>query len=494
MLQTKSGVWFDSTADIWSYRDGVNNISLDFGSLVGVSQKYLESAKQVLAWYAQKHSPDHLKNMFTRLQHFILAIARTEVGSIGSADILNYRTLLKPDTAWYVGTLSGLLKKWNQLGYPGVDQDAVLLLKQLRLKGNAKGVSVLTMDTHDGPFTNLEVEAIQSTVNNAYATGAMDSSQFVLVWLYLLLGQRNKQHAALKVSDVIVTQDASGHRKYAIRMPSAKKRTNNPRESSVERPLVEQFGEVLVSYAEGLKLRYASLLPDSSRLPLFISLSAWKEAQPGFEYHRTAVDIGQYLTRTLESLSIVSERTGKPMSISAVRFRRTIGTRAAEEGHGPLVIARLLDHSDIQNVGVYVANSPEIIERIDRAVALEMAPLAQAFEGKLAEEDMRGRDPSKRIIDLRIDRSGESMGACGKSGYCGFNAPIACYTCHNFVAWVNGPHEAVLLYLLRRRENLLATSDKRMAAVNDRTIFAVAAVIQKCQKARPDPAIGTSDV
>jgi hypothetical protein len=182
----------------------------------------------------------------------------------------------------------------------------------------------------------------------------------------------------------------------------------------------------------------------------------------------------------LECLSVRSERTGKPLHVGALRFRRTIGTRAAEEGHGPLVIARLLDHTDTQNVGVYTASSPRIIERIDKAIAMQMAPLAQAFAGVVADGNDGDRDPARRIVDLRIDRSGQAMGECGKHGFCGFNAPIACYTCRNFEAWIDGPHEAVLEHLIARREQLAQTSDLRMASVNDRTILAVAAVVQRC--------------
>jgi hypothetical protein len=81
----------------------------------------------------------------------------------------------------------------------------------------------------------------------------------------------------------------------------------------------------------------------------------------------------------MESLSAISERTGETMKITPTRLRRTRGTRAAMEGHGVLVIAELLDHSDTQNAGVYVEARPEIVERIDKALALHLAPLAQAF-------------------------------------------------------------------------------------------------------------------
>ena len=52
---------------------------------------------------------------------------------------------------------------------------------------------------------------------------------------------------------------------------------------------------------------------------------------------------------------------------------------------------------------------PAILERIDRAIALQMAPLAQAFAGVLIRDESqarRGNDPTSRIsVDLRIDEA-----------------------------------------------------------------------------------------
>ena len=480
LVSTKSGVEFDATADVWTYRDGVNDVYLDFNQLPNSSCEFRESAKSVLSWYAENRSPDHLRNMFRRLHHFLRASTR-EVSSVSDVDLLNYRAGLTKSTGWYLGNFAGFLRKWYRLGYPGVGDDVDLLLKQLRLKGNDKGVAVLTWDVHEGPFTHIETEAIHTALNKAYACGTLSTANYVLAWLYILLGQRNKQHAALKVCDVLVKRDAEGTPTYSILMPSAKKGADYSRADLVERPLVEQFGEVLAAYAESVRTRFEAILPDPSQAPLF-PVSRLARSSPGFEFHRSSTDIGQIATHTFESLGVVSERTGKAMSISAVRFRRTIGTRAAEEGLGPLVIARLLDHTDTQNVGVYSASSPAIIERIDRAIAMDMAPLAQAFEGTLVEG--LGEDKSRRINDLRLDRSGAPMGDCGKHGYCRFNAPIACYTCLSFEAWLNGPHEAVLQHLLDQRDKQLKTLGRRIASINDRTIFAVAAVITACQEAK----------
>lgn len=214
----------------------------------------------------------------------------------------------------------------------------------------------------------------------------------------------------------------------------------------------------------------------------------------GFEFHRTGASISDALTKIVESLGVISVRTGEAINITPYRFRRTTGTRAAVEGHGELIIAELLDHTDTQNVGVYVQAVPEIVERIDRAMAFHLAPLAQAFAGTIvsSEEDaIRGGDPSSRVCDPRFDSSMKPMGSCGSHGFCGAMAPVACYTCRSFQPWLDGPHEAVLNYLIAEREHLLAEADLRIASINDRTILAVAEVVARCNQIKSSSTEGS---
>lgn len=481
--RTRSGIEFNSDAYLWAYQDGGHDLRLDFRELKGLSDSLMNSAKLVFKWYAENRSSHHLFNLFRRLQHFgrVVASGGNRLSMIEAADLINYRGSLDKSTEWYLATLFGLLKKWHSLGYPGIPESTILLLKQLKLKGNQKGMAVLTMDPEDGPFTPIEVDALQAALNTAYAKGSVDTASFVLVWLCMLLGQRPLQYAALKVCDVKVEQGTQGNLTYTLMMPSAKRRGIEARERLVPRPLVEQFGVVLLEYVEQVRRNFKELIPDVEQAPLFPS-EASRKGTRGYEYHATAKNIGRHLKAILGRLSVQCERTGKPVNVSAYRFRRTLGTRAAEEGHGPLVIAGLLDHTDTQNVGVYIASSPAIIERIDRAVALELAPLAQAFAGIIKDDLQSSGGTARGIIDLRIDRSGKAMGECGKHGFCTFSAPIACYTCGNFEAWVDGPHEAVLGHLIERRNRLLKSADKRMASINDRTILAVAQVVKRCSE------------
>lgn len=153
-----------------------------------------------------------------------------------------------------------------------------------------------------------------------------------------------------------------------------------------------------------------------------------------------------------------------------------------------MVIAELLDHSDVQNVDVYTKNLPEHAQALNKAMAVQLAPYAQAFQGVLVDREadaIRGAD-----LSSRIKFKGQNMATCGQYGFCGANAPIPCYTCNHFQPWLDGPHEEVLADLLSERDSVREiTGDMAMASINDRTIFAVINVIQRCEARRTELAM-----
>ena len=492
VARTRGGVLFAPMADLWSYRDGVTKVHIEFASTLALSAEMKHALKATLLWYAENSSASHLINMHTRFQHlaeFLAGERAAVIEQVTSADLLDYKTSLADNVVWYLGSLSGFLKKWHGLGLAGVTDDAAAVLAELRLKGNAKGVAVLTMDPFDGPYTEVEQQAIQSALNDAFADGSLAEDGYLLAWLFMALGQRPSQYASLKVGDISASS-SDDQVVYTLKVPRAKQRTAHPRAEFKARPLVSQIGRPLLDYAQRVRQQFEGRLDDANEAPMFPAKVA-AEGSAEYAWHQTSKSLSSGLNRSLSKLAVCSERTGGRLRITPVRFRRTFGTRAAQEGHGELIIAELLDHTDTQNVGVYVAAVPEIAARIDRAVAMELAPLAQAFKGVLIKDEAqatRGNDLSSRIIDLRIDRSMRPMGSCGQHSFCSFAAPIACYTCKSFEPWLDGPHDAVLTHLLARREQLLATADERMAAVNDRSILAVAQVIQLCRDTRADGA------
>ncbi len=386
------------------------------------------------------------------------------------------------------GSPSRFFRTWHALRLPSLDYEVVDLLGKMKLKGNRKGDAVRSFDPRKGQFSDIEFQAIIGALNDAFASGRIDTEDFILVWLCLAFGARPIQLATLKVSDFSSSQSSEGTIAYILRIPRAKQRGQAPRTELKPRMVVPEVGRLLEGYCKTAKERWRNLgLGEDGDAPFFVNAGNG-DAIPSLRYHCTANELSHRVQSVFHDLDVISERTGEPLEVVTRRFRYTVGTRAAAEGASELVIAEILDHSDTQNVGVYVEAVPEIVERIDRALATQLAPIAQAFSGVLVEREkdaVRGDDPHSRIVSPAD--FAHPVGNCGSYGFCGATAPIACYTCRNFQPWLDGPHEQVLDQLIADRDRILRdTGDMRIASVNDRLILACAEVVRRCTERRAD--------
>ena len=181
----------------------------------------------------------------------------------------------------------------------------------------------------------------------------------------------------------------------------------------------------------------------------------------------------------LSKIRVVSARTGRRLHITPQRFRYTLGSRAAREGYGVMVIAELLDHSDVQNASVYTRDHPNARKWLDKAVGRQLAPLAHAFAGTVVDTELdarHGHDPT-----MRVGTRDQKVGTCGSRGWCGAQA-TACYTCMHFQPWVDAPHDDVLAWMLERRQQTIdAGASEAVATAFDPSIQAAEAVIAACK-------------
>ncbi len=144
-----------------------------------------------------------------------------------------------------------------------------------------------------------------------------------------------------------------------------------------------------------------------------------------------------------------------------------------------MIIAELLDHSDVNNAHVYTRDHPNARQWIDKAVGKQLAPVARAFAGTVvdSEQDARhGDDPA-----MRVGTRGQKVGTCGSQGWCGAQA-LACYTCMHFQPWAHADHDAVLTWMVERRQQMIdAGASETVASSLDPSIQAAQAVIVACE-------------
>lgn len=483
LVKTKAGYIFDSSTNNWAITEGVNRKIFNFSS-VNASENFINEFKKVTAFYLENKSLSHANNIFSKTK-MLINYSGENVGELNIQHFLNYKASLKIQSQGVLSTIAGALKRWVELGYAGISNELYVLLNEIKLTGNPKGEAVATMDPINGPLSEIEYQALHDALELAYEKEEISVREYLLVRLFVSIGMRPIQYAGMKLSDLHISKGEEGNDIYLLRIPRAKKRSVS-RTHFLERKISEKIALRFEKQKKEVESQYAGFerLED---LPLFPSKreDGWAEELQKFKEHSTSFEISRELTNIVDRLRVMSERTNDILRVTSRRLRRTVGTRTAQEGHGALIIAEVLDHTDIQNVGVYVQVSEEIMARIDKAIALKMAPMAQAFKGILINDEsnaVRGNDPASRIFAPKETGGFKPAGNCGSLNMCNFLAPLACYTCISFQPWLDGPHEQVLESLIANRERLNNISGQRIAAIEDKTILAVAHVVSLCQK------------
>jgi integrase len=473
---TRSGSSINPRDDLWEWTDGPFEPRIDFGTYNDGFEFLVPLLKQTLIPYLKRHSSGYVVGLNQEFHSFLIATGGSFESVITPQHFSNYSARMSERHRWRLSRVSVLLRKWMELGLPGVDPTCEAYLLELRIPGGPKGEPVTTRNPIRGPLSEEEYTALHSAVNAAYGRGELPLWTLLLTRLLLACGGRISQYASLKICDF--NSDLA-----VLSLPQAKSGEKHMRMSFLDFDISPQTARLMAEYINGLRAidhdTQAPLFPASLIIPA--RRDSIRAAGDMFYGHCLPHHLSRCFVRTVADIAPPTARLDyTALPVTPKRFRYTFGTRMAEEGASKVLIANRLGHADLQHVDVYFSASPKIVRNINEAIGTMLAPLAQAFQGRLVEDEQHTTHkgaPGSRIIDFRVSPS--PVGSCaGKGNGCAFNKPVACYSCFRFEPWLDAPHEKVLQRLEADREK--RSPDERMAAINDEPIQAVKEVIWLC--------------
>lgn len=492
MSMSHNGFEFDYLSERWTLN---RDVTLSVGFLDSFVQPLQEDIRETLVFYAETSSANHTSNIAKQLRFYQKITGQNDLTEQGFASFKNGA----PKNKWYrISVLRGMIRQMRYLGLDKHIDDAVFkLTDQWCLGGNDKGVAVLTLDPETGPFSDLEFEAIGLHAAYRYAEGKLSVDEYACLSIFKASGRRAVQIASIKCKDFSYSAKYTGTPTYVVLIPRAKIRGGKFRSILKPYALVNSVAQIVELHIKEQTAKVESALgrkmtsEEKGELPLFIDVGTIKEIQlitPDalMDYlksellHIKTNNLINHLNSAVKKLKIISERTGNPLKSTSYRFRYTLGTRASREGAGTLTIANLLDHSDTQNVQVYVANSPEHAAQINKIMNQPLARYASAFAGKLVEDEDEANVENVGAARIPCREKDCDVGSCGTNSFCQDYAPIACYLCPKFRPWAHAPHHLILEWLVEERERLKADTngDMQIVSINDRAILAVCQVIQ----------------
>ena len=489
----------DVSGSIWRFNDPSHISSFDFDRYNIANPWLLYSLKRHLIFSVRRVSPRESYNIIT-LNMLYMAKAKSWPELIFASDLEQHEILLNKvmaETKELLASQSVLfnfsrLRAWyvwcsDYLQELGFDPEESYKWQLVKVPKNESGVAVRTSDPTGGPLNDAELILLRQALMSDTSMDPTHIQQRAAIWLALVFGRNPSNFVLLRQSD-FCKLDEDLDDEWILRIPRIKKRSL-PRAKFKNEYVDTSLAKVI-----------ESLIVDGPRSPEkepterpLLARQAPREHMIGtpmepWAWHLNASEFTQLIQSAVERYGLVSPRTGEPLYVTTRRLRYTFATNRVREGISARDLADALDHSDTQHVQVYFDARSTVVERLDRAAALEIAPKLHLFQGRAvkdADSSTLGKDPAKRIriIPELIDPNHHvrDLGACGKAEFCNLFPPYSCYPCDKFEPFRDSldVHEMVFDFLVERRERLRSDplESSRIAVQLDEVIYACAEVI-----------------
>lgn len=362
-------------------------------------------------------------------------------------------------------TLRSFLRYWIHLSYPCIAPDLKAHILTSRSPKSATSIEIQARKVHERPFSTEKVRAIHRQVDDLYIDGIFNPQQNLLWRLMISEALRPSQMQLLRVKDVSLSTKT-------LAVPLVKLH-GKPNRSRMMEVLVSE--SVYVALRDHLawmqRLRVSDLSPDQ---PLFC-----------VNIHNQKPFIQK---RPLGIISLIARSRGRitdhiadlgDLDLFTRRFKHTKLTHLAILGAPIEVLKQAAFHTSSGSLARYVNLTDEMADAFERQMDPHFTLVIDAFRGSVLDADDEKSIPEDKLI-LDADLN-DTVGGCGDEP-CGVLAPIGCYVCPRFKAFVDGPHQQVLARMENARERKI---QMRLPAEtiqrDDNIISAVKQVIWLCE-------------
>lgn len=473
---TNSGYTFAITDPVWVLDKNIKlNITLILDKL-NIEHHY--SFLITLSIFATTRSSSYTKKMFWAFYDFVKT---TKHGLITDMAVIKYHEDALKNKIDHLDSMRVFFKKWHNLEYPGVTEQQIKILYKGKIKRRKLGEMVNTMDLDKGPLLDSDIINFNEDALLLFERDIITTAELTMALITSFTGRRPIQTSHLKLKDILYLY--GGKNEIALNFPRAKHGGDFRSEFS-KLKIIEDLNDIIIKLHEQNTVSVMNILgreiteEEQREIPLFLDIHALREVKNDRGLSKILkTDFlhikANAITTTIQKIAKNIDSLQHAEVINARRFRYALGTRAAQEGYGIAVIAELLDHRTLKNVGCYVRNLPEHCNNIDEVMTKSMLNYARAFKGEVINSDTGS-------IKIKSHKGVES-GNCANCNDCQAAVPIPCYTCPHFQPWINAPHKEIYDFLIEERKRIAnVTNDMKIAMALDRTIIAISEVIDKC--------------
>jgi integrase len=489
----KRGLPVDVSGNEWRLNDHIRPTSLNWSNLKLPISDISDAMRLFIAFLIKNKRSATVSGAYSALQKLAKAdacIAAAKEGGVLPYLAISQAKKLFGDADYQLHHVRAFYRWAHSQRFAPFCRNVLDKLEALVIGGNRKGHAVRSHDPKKGPLDQFEISSLMLALQAAREARAIPLEEQTALVLALATGSNPGQYASMREEDLVPLTKDGEITGWILRVPRHKKKGIYYRAAFRERRLSRWRGQIVSDLiAQNQKMAPVSI--DDAARPLLRrfepALNRGADAAE-WAWHMSGAEFTYLLRAAVTRLGVLG-RDGAPLRVTTRRFRYTKATQMVAAGASRVEVADALDHEGgTQNVDVYWDIHSDIVEHLDRALAMSLAPRAQAFAGLARSEieairgDVKG---SRRYFADKENNVFEGVGTCGSHSFCNITAPLACYTCVKFQAWMDGPHGQVLDFLLKARANREKLGlDPKIVAKEDQVIFAVANTIMRIEQIR----------
>ncbi|PVX82461.1 site-specific integrase [Paraburkholderia unamae] len=483
----------DTSSDIWKLDDDHRYVCLRWKKLELGESLFLASIQHYLFKLIGGNSPQYLRNIFGTFK-YCLSITDQRIWPSGQdADpdafeqqlwdwlrevVRALRAKSSLHRFWNVRTwLIYAADNWPELGFSA---ELCMAYAGLELPQNPTGLNVHSDDPDVGPLWPDELHALKMALLKDACREHRSVQERAAVRLCLGFGRNPRNYCLLLQSYLSnkLKRRLPEDEGWILKIPRIKKAaTKHGRHKLKE----VYCGKNIVASVLELVKSNRELKVNRVDPPLFISENARRDGSLT-ELCMDSHEFSDLLHSFVKRMGVPSRVNDKLLHLTPRRLRYTFATTLARSGISKQALADALDHSNTKCVHVYFAMGKDMLPQIDAAFESNGGQLVSWFSEPIwPGEETNVNVPGMRIRVAGADESTEDDGgACAREvgSSCGLDVPLACYGCHKFQPFWNGPHEQALRQVEDRIDGIreFKNAEAELSALKHR----VESLIKRC--------------
>lgn len=239
-------------------------------------EKYREGIVETLTYFSEYRSAKYTSQHTVELRRFL-----KNTPNLDLKGLLAYTmSTPKKNREQYISVLRCFFRQMVYLDFD-IPEDFMKEFNSWVLKGNEKGIPVLTQDPETGPFSELEFRAIKAGLDQKYAEGIISDREYSIAQLFAATFRRPINLKQLKVKDLIASSKALITKQpiFQINIPRAKGKGRRFRSQFKAYALIQSIGQVITKHIEiaiqGLEKKTGRKfsIAEAKELPMFFDAS-----------------------------------------------------------------------------------------------------------------------------------------------------------------------------------------------------------------------------